>query len=71
MLGAMAVLLVTLACAVCAGDPHYAFDDYSNLLPLPNHHTNGTTLLVPPPDNRSLIYEALSVLGILNCYMNS
>ena len=41
-------LLVSLAGVVCAGDPHYAFDDYTNLLPLPNHHTNGTTLLVLP-----------------------
>lgn len=41
-------LLFTLTDVVCAGDGHYAFDDYSNLLPLPNHHTNGTTLLVLP-----------------------
>ena len=37
-----------LAAVARAGDPHYAFDDYTNLLPLPNHHTNGTTLLTLP-----------------------
>ena len=45
---AAAALLHTLVGVVCAGDAHYAFDDYTNLLPLPNHHTNGTTLLVLP-----------------------
>ena len=37
-----------LAAVARAGDAHYAYDDYTNLLPLPNHHTNGTTLLLLP-----------------------
>ena len=37
-----------LAAVARAGDAHYGYDDYINLLPLPNHHTNGTTLLVLP-----------------------
>merc|ERR1719272_313038 len=41
------VLMLLLAVDVArAGDAHYAFDDYVNLLPLPNGPTtNGTTLL--------------------------
>ena len=45
----VAVLLVASAGVARAGDPHYAFDDYTNHLPLPNGPTtNGTTLLVLP-----------------------
>ena len=39
---------LALAQTVAAGDPNFSFDDYTNLLPLPNSHTNGTTLLVLP-----------------------
>jgi hypothetical protein len=43
-----ATLVVACLAVARGGDPNYAFDDYTNLLPLPNHHTNGTTLLVLP-----------------------
>ena len=45
---AIALLFAGFADVSRAGDPNAAFDDYTNLLPLPNHHTNGTTLLVLP-----------------------